>query len=471
MGEEKTIPSAYKIVEGYFINGLFYTDNTCVKEITKRSMTIYIDLPTLEKYQWSWEKQCYVVLKYATDLLPVGTSSSIPVKYRQMNITGSVTSSLSYEHNRMLYIGTMLDYSIFRIQKLNLMTNKLETLIDIPKASIGNRYIGGMLVDDEYIYITTSLNGNNSYRTLYRVNLKTFIIDSFLAPRNFQCYGKIMKYDEQTLVLANQYGLLLFDTINNTWLQKVNTSDNLGTREEMSVGKKRVITHYYSTSTTSPVSWNKDTEIFEKITLPSSAVSISCYGDGKFYIAQTNYLHVYDEETGVIEKSFSIPLKNPKTIDYSDGVLFITQKKSNKVYIYNIKQDMYSSIFVPWTIPDISESGITRPTAFKGYLFIPYITLGIINYTNSAKYNMGYKFDRYIFIFNEDEKQEYTYDENFIEFMDSYVTMKDGIIHNPTITIDEENKVKSISVDKSSYNKLKGLSFVNKQTQIIEESI
>jgi hypothetical protein len=406
-------------------------------------------------------------------LLTVGTSNTIPVKYRQINkyvsedvgqLTGTLYSHVSCEHNRLLYIGILVG-STFRLQKLNLLTNALDHIIDIPQSSIGNYYIGDILADDDYLYITNSANGNSSYRSIYRLNLSDHTISSFTSPsgQNFQCYGKMCWFDKRTIVIGHQYGFMLFDTKTTQWAVKTQSS-SYGSRDEMSVGKRLLMSHYYTTSTTSPAIYRTDLGTFDQITLPSSAISISCYENGKFYIAQTNYLHIYDEETETIERSVVIPWTNPKTIDIADGVVYATQKGSNTMYIYDTKNDMFRRIILPWTIPNVNAGYVTRPTTFKGYYFIPYITMGIVNYTTAAKYNLGYKFNQYISIYNSNEESKYTYDSRFVSFKDSYMTIHDGIVTVPFEVIDESNHFKSASIDKSQYTKIKSISFDTSST-------
>ena len=393
----------------------------------------------------------------STHLLPVGTGNGIPIKYRQIKSTGAVTSALTYEHNRMLYIGLLLDNTTFQLQKIDLLTNEITKITNIPKSSIGNYYIGGMVVDDDYVYLTNAYNGSSSYQTLYRVDLSTLEIKSFKAPKTFQCYGKIVKYDDHTLVICNNYGFMFFDTISCTWSSKTQSSD-YGTLYDLSVGKNIVMSHYYNATTTIRIyRINQDTH--GTITLPYNPISISCYNNGKFYIAQSNYLHIFDEETETIESTLVVPWSNPKTISYSNGILFVTQKNSNTLFIYDLDKKIYKKLILQWTVPSLSESGITQPTAFKGYFFLPYITLGIVNYAEDVKYNLGYKFDQFTFIFNAKLKDEYTFDENFVSFEDSYLTINDGFINLTPTIVDAENKIKKVHVNKSQYTKIKSISY------------
>ena len=393
----------------------------------------------------------------STHLLPVGKGSSTTIKYRQIKSTGTVTSALTYEYNRMLYVGLLLDNTTFQLQKIDLLTNEMTKIADIPKSSIGNYYIGGMVVDDNYVYLTNAYNGSSSYQTLYRIDLSTQVIKSFRAPGTFQCFGKIVRYDDNTLIIANNYGFMFFNTLSGTWTYKTQSTD-YGTRYDLSVGKNIIMCHYYSSSTTLWIYRIKQ-DTFGTIELKIKGNSVSCYYNGKFYIADYNYLSIVDEETETLESTILVPWSNPKTISCTNGILFVTQKNSSSIFIYDLNKKMYSRIVLQWTVPSLSESGITQPTAFKGYFFLPYITLGIVNYAEDVKYNLGYKFDQFTFIFNAKLKDEYTFDENFVSFEDSYLTINDGVINLTPTVVDAENKIKKVHVNKSQYTKIKSISY------------
>lgn len=449
----------YPVVKGYFHKGNFYKDKGHSVEITGKSNTKYLDLETSLIYRWSWSKMMYVDFVYSSHLLSMGSANDIPRKYRQINVdendmivSGTITNALTCECSRMIYIGIYVDNSIFKIRKLDMLSGKFSFVVDIPKASIGNYYIGGMLVDDNYIYLTNA----STHKTIYRINLDTKYIDSFVSVDSFYCNGKMVWVDNKTIAIANNKGFILFDTTSCQYTPML--CKNTHSSEEMSVGSKLIMTH--SSGNTNIVSTHSilDGECVN-ITLPTSTKSVSCYYEGKFYIAHTNYLRVIDEETKTIETSFSIPWSNPKTIDCTNGMIFVTQNNKNELYIYDIKNNVFRTVILPWTIPSINVSGITRPTAVKGYYFLPCITMAIINYSESTKYNMGYKFNQYAFIFNSQEEPKFEYDDRFVTFMDSHMTIHDGTIIPTLEIVDDDTHIKKFHISKSEYTKLKSIKY------------
>lgn len=467
MGDKKDYVERYPIIEGYLSDNVFYKDMKHEKPVEERSNTRYFDKSTGKMFRWSWSKRKYVDFIYSSHLLPVGSSNNIPTKYRQINVdendfilTGTVTGAFTCEHNRVIYTGILVNDSIFRIRKLDLLSGKFSYVCDIPKTVIGNYYIGCMLVDDNYIYITSS--AYESYQTIYRITIENLNIDTFVSSsRKFQCQGKMEWYDDKTIMLASRYGFILFDTVKQKF-SYIEKSTNYGNRYDFSIGEKILLSHANS-NTTSVVKYDIENDTFSTITLPNSNISMSCYSEGKFYIVQTNYLHIYDEIDGSME-SFSIPWKNPKMINYTNGILFVTQRESKILYIYDIKNNIYRTIILPWTITNDTTDGVLRSTAIKGYYFLPYLTLCIIDYSESTKYNLGYKFNQYAFIFNKREEAKFEYDERFVEFKDSHATIHDGTISVPVEVIDDANHIKKAHMNKSDYTKMKSISYLYSST-------
>ena len=407
-------------------------------------------------------------------LLQVGVGNNIPAKYNQYlglldgNTVTSINSVLSCVHNRVLYIAILLNDTTLRLQKINLLTNKSTIIVDIPKSSIGNYYYGGMLVDDNYIYITPSYNNASGAggRRLYRIHLEdnAQTIDSFVSGPNddyrFTSYGKMLWYNDHTIILDDYRGFVLFDTI-TTQFERKYYSNKSTNRSDMSVGKKIALSHYYANGSGATVyTCNIEENIWSSITLPSANRSCSCYdGDGRFYIAISNYLVIWNEDLEVIEKTIAVQWTNPKTIHYTDGIIYVTTTKSSRLWVYDIKNDLVNQVVLPWTIPDLVSESITNPSVFKGYLLIPYWTLAMVNFVDPVKYNIGYKYNQYNFIFSNENSFEYTYNDKYVTFNDTHVIIHDGEIQVPLEVVSEDGTIKKCSMNKNQYNKLKNVKF------------
>ena len=143
----------------------------------------------------------------------------------------------------------------------------------------------------------------------------------------------------------------------------------------------------------------------------------------------------------------------PKTINYADGVLYITILNSQTLYIYDIANDRFTSTAIPFAMNGWTGNGWCRPTSFRGYFFAANIRLYVINFVEYAKYNMGYKYDQFSFLTNSDHESEYEYDERFVSFTDSHMTIHNGDIQLPLEVVDETNHISKVGMDKSQYNK------------------
>lgn len=252
----------------------------------------------------------------------------------------------------------------------------------------------------------------------------------------------------------------MFNTKSLSWKTYTDTSSY--DSAAMSVGKKIFMKHSVNDTTVSTYIYNYDKATFSTLSLSNTGAPVSCYHDGKFYIAQTNYLYIYDESSGSIEKTLSVPWTRPKSILYSNGYIYALLKNSNLVIAYNIAKSSYRGLMLQWTIPDNSTNCIIRPSIFRNYFFVPYWSLCRIEYSDMSKYKFGSKYNHQIFIYDTKHKNEYTYDDNYITFNDSCMTIHDGVITRNVEVADEEHHIKKISINKSDYTKLKSISFVQK---------
>lgn len=393
-------------------------------------------------------------------LIPIGYGKNIPVKYRPINMTGTVTSTFAYEHNRILYICLMLtDISKCRFQKINLLTNELVLIADIPLSSFGNTNIGNMIVDDNYIYIISY----NATVYMYRIKIDTLVVDQITMPIPHSPVGCMgMMYDNKTIAIACDNCNLFFNTSTGECYNERDMPNNIG-RYGYAVGKKLILTAPNSNTLTYVDAYRIEANTTYSITgLPVASATSVCYGDGKFYMTQVNRLIVYDEDTETVESVRVVPWTKTKDVKYTDGILFVMCADSNILYIYNISTNMYKTIILPWTIPNMNSSSVNIPCAFSGYYFLPYQTLCMVDYTEDSKYKLGHVFDQYIFILNETESSKYVYDNRFVEFKSSHLTIHDGELSYQTEDVDINNHIKKISVNKSDYGKIKSISYINK---------
>lgn len=387
----------------------------------------------------------------STHLLPVKTGNEqFPVRYRNIHPAGvEIYSSVTTEKDKMMYIGASTrnynGHGEFLFYKMNLLTSRFETVGEISWNDIGQRYVGSILADDEYLYISSI---DRAQILIFKLDTLAYIGLYQYSTSAFQAYGKMDWLNDTTICIAYSNGFLFFDTKSRTYsFEQYSTSYSYC---DMAVGKRLIVANKGSSSANSVVAYRMDERSFFTFSLTTNDIAVSCYKDGKFYMANTQYLYIYDEETETFE-TINVPWTNPRTISYTNGTVFVTCRNSTRLYIYNIERKEYRYIILPWTIRDFSNSYATVPTAFEGYFFIEYLTFGIIDYSGDSKYNFGYKYDVLTLLFNKENQSQFTFDPRFITFHESYMTMHNGDIMYPFNTIDQANHIKSTKIRKSDY--------------------
>lgn len=412
----------------------------------------------------------------SSHLLPIMRSVDTPFQYISTGLTGSsLSSGLTCMNNREIYIGLLIDNTTFSITKLDLLTSIMHHVVDIPKSSLGGNPPACILADDDYIYITTS----NKSPQFYRVNLKTNVIDiksgSGKVSYNIACYRKMIWYNDHTIAFANFQGFTLYDTENGTWTEY--SQSNSYNTMDFAVGKKTMLMTQNLSNVYSILRYDIEENTFSTFSINSNTSSVICYKDGKYYIAYTNYLYIYDEETKTfydketgewtddITNGFHpmvVPWNNPKCIVCSNNALCVICSNSQHFWIFDLQTLLYRQFILPFTIPSLDTSTLTRTCAFENYFFIPYWTIHIVHYSTPMKYNLGYKVGQYIIIYNKENADagKFKYDERFVTFHDTYVEVHDGDVEKKVEPIDEERGLYKISVDKSEYMKLNGISMI-----------
>lgn len=412
-------------------------------------------------------------------LLPVGKADSLDKKNRVINKTyvtpsvnimvGTQYACLTCEYKRVLYILQHVGETI-RIQKLNMINNKLDWIGDFSWTLFGNSYFGDIKVDDNYIYIKPSSNGNNL--PLYIVDLSTLNVSSYTMTGITYAYGRIEWYDNKTLLMQyNNGGYALFDT--SLKLFSYVSSQNSNTvRGDFAYGNGYALSSYYLSYNVLYKHSFKD-NTYSTIALESSTTSKICFckDDGLFYIIQTSKMYTWNPSTQKLSTSIVMPWGVPQSVNVENGVLYMTQSNSNVAYMYDIIKNKYWRILLPFTCCNIETSSVysmCRPSVLKSYWFIPNNTLYQIHYTKNDKYKLGNKYDRTVFLFDDTQESSYEFDNRFIKFESSHLTIHDGVINKPlnVITNDtgEETNFKKISINKKEYNKFKKLKFIFKET-------
>lgn len=400
----------------------------------------------------------------STHLLPVSKGMSNTVmRYISTNTNvNRVYETLLCEHDRMLYIGIGMG-TFFRIQKMNLFTNEIITIAEMSYTLLDNGwYVGGMLVDDNYIYLKLCY-GTAPYK-IHRYSLKLNTIDSyaFATSASVTC-GKIDWYDETNIIImANTYNVM-FDTVKCTFT-KSSTLSSSRNMIDFAIGESLIIGTSEQTSSTIMNIYDKSSDTFSNEATSSSGVGCICYNNGLFYIAQSNLLSIYDETTRTIIASYTVPWSTPCGFNYCNGKLYCIQYNSETLFVYDLSNNTYERIILRWKL---SNTGSTRqlPIVFDDFYFIQNISLGLIlNDANSAvKYMFGYKQRKANLIMcDSNHESKFEYDPETTSFSDTFLTVNDISISKQLISSETNAKIKYAHVNKNEYNKIKSIEIIEK---------
>ncbi len=413
------------------------------------------------------------------DLLPTKTFSTVPSNYRthiggyiddgQTAIT-SIQSSVTCEHNRMIYSATLCNDTIVRFTKLNLLTNQISVVKDVPKSSLKNKYYGGLLADDDYFYLAAA--DINSSKSIWKIPIDPSdnrIIEigpdaSSISP--ITAYGKMDWYDDHTIIMTMKSGLLLFDTVNLKWSMIYNSGMSTN-RYDTAIGKRFAFLIYDGTSTSGMIYDFKNKNWFDsnRFLEWGNKRCCCCYKDGKFYITQANYIYILDEDkmSALIDDGTTFTYRaivaayqslTPRTINCDNGALYITIFNSPTLYVYDIARDEFITTALPFSMRSTDYlTNVYRPFTFKGFFFVGNFKLYVANFTDYAKYNVGYKYNQFVIPTNNETEERFTYDDRFVTFHDEYMNIHIGEISYPITKYSVSDHIDKFDVDKTEYSK------------------
>lgn len=406
----------------------------------------------------------------STHLLPVKRGDEqIQVSYRNLNTNSNYIRSCACTiSHKMLYIcidqynSSDLAWSCHKIFKLNLITGGFALVGSIPWTDIGtgtNGAIGSILIDDTTLYISSI-----SQAKIVAYDLSSFEkVDTYLYTTTaLRAYGKMQWLDEETICCLYDNGILKVKTHPMTGSFQ---ALSMTTSSDFAVGKEIIVANKKSAEANSLFVYDILTETGAYTALSSNAVAVSCYENGKFYIANNASLMIFDEETRTLERTIVTRWSAPRGIMVSNGTVIVFCTSSNRVFMYDTNVDKERYVILPWTMLAWSDSQAIVCAASNGLYYLPYITMCQVEYDGYTKYNFGPKYSQFAVFYNSATESQFTYNQDFVEFTDSYVTIKDGPLTIPFETIDAENHIKAAHVSKSDYNVIKRARIIKALTE------
>lgn len=417
------------------------------------------------------------------DLLPVKSGNEqIPVMYRNpytpmLDNYVYINTAIAREHNATIFILKQHSYNSYSsstqdgrifLYTINMFTGTMTNYGEIPWSNVSPSFIGDMLIDDDYIYLSKGWHYNGNIAPVIivfkrrdpgpDVPVELERVGSYqFSNDNLECYGRMHWYDENTIAMMSSYRILLFDKTRHVYYEKYRSSS--WSCFDFAIGSKLILATRNSTSTPSLIGYRIDDESFFTQTLPTATYGTIAYENGKFYIAHENYLYIYDEATETVIDTINVPWTRPTNINVYRSVVYVSSYESSRVYIYDVKSHSTQTFLLPWTLRAFNGNGIRRGCVMDSWWFLVDETIMITDYSGFSKYNFGYKYESVTVFCNLEFENAFIYDGRFVTFYETYISVHDGDVDYSLEPLSGSSVVKHVNVSKSDYKFLNGTKF------------
>lgn len=406
---------------------------------------------------------------YDAALLYVGNKTDVPSRYKPYiggfmpdgtTAISTVENVSSCEYKRNIYSVSLLNNSVLRFTRFNIIENKSYIIRDnIPKSTLDGYVSGSLLVDDNYMYLIKSYNQDFWQPVkILRVPFDTSVSYTTYAhdidwTYMMNCYGKAFWLDNTTICMIGDRGFLKFNTKTLSFSHvndSVDPNNSVGTRNDWAIGTYLIFTFWYDATCTGPRVYLTSDLSRTTTAQPTFQAGIKsvCYDNdhGVFYVVMKGRLYTIRDKSDytmelVSEKLTPFSTLTPKTINYSNGLLYVTMVNSTSLFMYNISADQWTSIPLPFTQTNHGNTGQYRPTCFKGFFFIGQLKLFVTNFNVLTKYRIGQKSNSVLIQTNSNYHNPYTYDERFITIDESGINFHDGYIEKNLEVVDPTNRI------------------------------
>jgi len=338
------------------------------------------------------------------------------------------------------------------VYALNLLTWNRRLMGIIPYTQIDSRSIGSILVDDNFVYLSSISNATKIYK--FKLSDLSFVESyTYAASTGPNAYGKMQWVNDHTICMAYVNGFIFFDTSTNQFTYA--DSGASYAIQDFAVGTNCIVGCRNSTGSNCIMIYDMTLQTFSYLSPTSTNQCVVCYDSGKFYIANAAYLYIMDESTELIDRTLVMSWTRPRNICITNQTVFVACTSSERLFIYDIEHEVHSSTYLQWTVSDFASSYTDVPSSFNGWYFYQKQTLLMLHDPGYSKYNFGPKMDSLGIMYNLSTANHFTYDHSCIEFHDTYVTIHDKTITKSAAEYDSENHIKRIIMNKSEYNVMK----------------
>ena len=384
------------------------------------------------------------------DLMVVGENERIPNRYNDYSdptlLDGTTTITNIYysntlEYNRELYTMMAVNGTKVRLIKFTLISKEYSVLFELPNSVLGlpysgnTTYIGGFLVDDNYVYITPKLD----QKYIVRVNRAdtTDVVKLTILPTNITGRGRMFWISPEEFAIAVKRGFVIF----NTRLQ--NITDSFAYTSDWDAFDWIATDKYFIKGTTSSNSnmlvFDRETGTFSVKSQYGTGWKTFCKDDHHIYVGQavsggSAVIEVLNINTLERVRVISLPTSNaPETLVLANSTIYYTLADNYNIYLCRLRGeglDEFKSLRHMYQFKSQSTSNTSNwqvfPCSFKSYYFVPYFKLFTVNYRDGVKYNLGYKYDEHVYPVTLQQEEAFEYDPTFITFHDAFANIHTG---------------------------------------------
>jgi hypothetical protein len=409
-------------------------------------------------------------------LLTTTAINRIPIRYIKYLPTysdqpiSSIQCSVIAENNRMMYIMMTAkiptfstNQTLLRLVAVNMITGKSSIIMD--KEYPSGFYVGGLLVNDKYVFFTSATN--DSSRSLYRISLddpdKNIVTFTMSSLDNYKicAFGKLSWVDDKTkekVLMLTHSGYAIFNSKSNSF--SYNVAGPNGAQGDFVITDN----HIWSMTTgkaTDFWAYNRSTGVWETQSgVLNNTIPRVCGGDGKGYIIQSQLISVFDDTTLERITTFTMPwTDNVVQCMYADNKIYVITTEG-RLYIVDAATGVYDSIYLKWSISQISNTSAFRLFTIDNGIYLANFTLANVQSSRSSyKYAVGYKYSSYDFTFTSDNVDKCTYDERFITFHESYTSVHNGYTQSVLTKEEDVDIYSSETFNKQDYGAFINLKF------------
>lgn len=413
-------------------------------------------------------------IKTAQYLLPLRINGSYGFRSEYVldlydNGTSSITTACSIEFRRKFYTASSCYingtwYLQIKSFDPSALTDQVHLEWQVTWSTLAGSNTGyavsGFLMDENKFYFTSSHINDR----IFIVNRVSGQVSGRIVPDNGHAYinGRIEWYDDTYTSIVTgdnsaKHDMYLFNIKSNQYTVLSDNSPGVNWWD-IAVSDKSILLVDKDSNYCHINIYNKQSKTWTTINQNDYGEEFGCcYGDGKFYVITPTHLVVIEDKTPyTIANSYYVEWGNNNKVirpTYCNGAVIVPRYNSQWLYVFNLKREMYSMMYLAWNTNahEASRAKMCSPCAYRSYYFYPGgVSALYLNYMGNDKYNIGYKYAQYQISYNTESESSFEYDDAYVEMTDTCALISDGYQLYEVEEYDE-NHVTHIDVSKENY--------------------